>query len=107
MKRIYQLEIGPKSAKRLAYQAIIISSHFKKKANHLFKIHADNPLGFYSDPIAKIKFVVQRNIEKTHASKFEDLRLKISCDGLQLTKTHRTVLNVTFTLINERKSLYE
>ena len=75
----------------------------KQEANLIFKINDENPLGFYNDPIEKIKFVASRYVKKNHASRFEDLKLKISCDGLQITHTHRTVLNVTFTLVNERK----
>ncbi len=74
----------------------------KNDMNMVFDIQ-DNSLGYYNDPIEKIKFVLNKYIENTQASCREEIKIKISVDGLQLTRTHRQILTVTFTLLNENK----
>ncbi len=75
-------------------------------ADGFFEIKDDNNLGYYNQPTEKINFIAARYIKNRarplrHNSNTEDIRIKLSIDGLQLTKTHRQILNVTFTLINE------
>lgn len=70
--------------------------------DHIFDIH-ENTLGYFNDPIEKIIYVATKYIEKTQAPCSEEIKIKISVDGLQLTRTHRQILTVTFTLLNENK----
>ena len=74
----------------------------KKDIDSIFNIN-ENSLGFYNEPIEKIKFVIERFIEKSQIENSEVINIKIGIDGLQLTKTHRQILNVTFTILNENK----
>ena len=69
----------------------------------VFTVKEDNSLGFYNAPIQKIMHIIRKYVEKSHAQTSETIKLKISIDGLQLTNTHRTILNVTFTILNENK----
>ena len=71
--------------------------------DRVFTVKEDNSLGFYNAPIQKIMHIIRKYVEKSHAQTSETIKLKISIDGLQLTNTHRTILNVTFTILNENK----
>ena len=80
---------------------------YKKKLNKLWAIR-DNDVGSYvKDPIKKIQYVCQKFIEK-NISKNPDFQIEnnifkvlISGDGINVTKTHLSLLNFTFSLIND------
>lgn len=75
---------------------------FKKDMDNTFKIN-ENSLGFFNDAIEKISNVIKNIIKTSQIQNFEEIKIKIGMDGIQLTKTNRQILNVTFTVINENK----
>lgn len=68
--------------------------------NKIFEV-GENTLGFFNSPVEKISFAVKNFIKRTQISNSENINIKIGMDGLQITRTHRQILNVTFTIVNE------
>lgn len=75
-------------------------NNLKKNMNKIFEV-GENTLGFFNSPVEKISFAVKNFIKRTQISNSENINIKIGMDGLQITRTHRQILNVTFTIVNE------
>ena len=86
---------------------------YKKKLNKLWAIK-DNDLGsFIKEPINKIKYVCQRFIDRNITIN-PDFRIEnnlfkilLSGDGINITKTHLSILNFTFSLLNDGDLSYK
>lgn len=72
-----------------------------KEINSLFPYHK-NSLGVYTDPRVKIEYVVKKFISKNPGFK-DQIRIKISMDSCKISSPAKSLLNVTFTLINDKK----
>ena len=65
-----------------------------------------NDYGFFFEPDQKVKLVLTKIIKNLQPNKIinDEIILKLSLDGTNLTKIRHKVLNVCFTVINDEKN---
>ena len=77
----------------------------KEKLNKFFEIEETSDGVYLKDPIKKIELVC-KEYYKQNNRKIENgkIMLKVACDGTNLTTKNMKQLNITFTLINDKKN---
>ena len=80
---------------------------YKLRVNQFWRIQTNEMGSYLKDPIAKIKFVCQKYMEKLsklkppEEVKDKTFKILLSGDGVNLTRNQLNVLNFTFSLVND------
>jgi hypothetical protein len=76
----------------------------KINLNNFFRITENqNGKGFFVDPEHKINFVCRKFLEKT-GFQSNLIRIKLSCDGVNITRTKIKLINFSFNILDDQKN---
>ena len=72
--------------------------------DNLFRVNS-NEKGFYLEPEQKIKFVCKKFLTRNPNFVSNVFNIKLSCDGITISKTKVQLLNFSFNLLDDKKNV--
>jgi len=79
-------------------------NRLQKKVNMVFEPKS-NDYGVYLEPLTKIKFVCASFLKKNPDYEERSFKIKLACDGTNITKSNVKLLNFTFSLLNDADAM--
>ena len=76
----------------------------KIQLDNLFIVN-NNEKGFYFEPEPKIKFVCKKFLSRNPNYTSNVFNIKLSCDGITISKTKVQLLNFSFNLLDDKKNV--